>query len=188
MTQQLFREHDLRETLKSIKESIVKEINSLPESKLSLISVEARRRRTLVTKYIIDVPIIKKNNITVDYGDSEEGTYFIFRIPFSGNSEMFNNCPSSPIITSAILPDEKLSSGCVDVAYNLPRKELKDLHKNFAHYLELMQEHLNRIQNEVNVFNDSLEQYVIDKIDERMEKLRYDKEIIDNIPYRCVKN
>ena len=113
MTEPLFCHFDLRETLKQIEQTMLKEIRSLSESR-TLNSSHEDLCKHFVGKYSVEMPEINEEGITADYGDAQinvsgrfeymvrdgsrpfltTGTRVTFYVPFTGDGQLFH-CSAS---------------------------------------------------------------------------------------------
>ena len=199
MTDSLFRDADLSDVLARQGQAMANEIGSLSEDRVLNTSPE-KLCEYFVEKYRIEPPVIQRSGIQADYGDAKidvsrrieyavfdrnvpayvTGTRISFFIPFSGDSELFRCRPSTFSLNP---PRGAVRGNELMFVYDRTSQDVANVGTEFERELESVQQHLNRIADQVEQFNSTLRSNSSQGIGGRREKLLQDRGVIEGLGF-----
>jgi len=196
-------ERPLSEYLENKKLEVKREIDELKEDYILNVS-EEDLTKALVEKYILETPKIMIDKIyslepkEVDVDVSQDpngnildrsrppyrkGTLFTIVIPFEGDKELFYYQPSAYCsgTRKGNIQENKLF-----LEYKITHHDAEALKKDRDHDIEWIQYYLKYVENDVNNYNNSLENYIKNLIKTRKDKLLQDRNLLSslNIPIK----
>ena len=195
----LFRNADLRDVLAGQEQAMANEIGSLSEERILNTSPE-KLCDYFVEKYRIEPLVIQRSGIQTDYGDAQvdvsrrfeyavfdrgiptyvTGTRITFFVPFSGDQELFKCRPS----TFSLNPPRGVVRGNELVfVYERTTQNVTNIGNEFERELQSVQQHLDRIADQVDQFNSTVRSKVSQGIGVRREKLLQDRGIIEGLGF-----
>lgn len=193
----------LRDYLEHRKSEIKEEIYQFDEDYILNVS-EEELTKVLVEKYSLEPPILRLNEkhllepkeVDVDVSQDPnrvifdrsrpfyiKGTLTRLVIPFEGNEELFYYQPSTCL---TIIPRGKIFRNELYLEYTTTCHDPEFLKKEIEHDILQIQSYLNWVKNDVDNFNNSLENYIRDLIKTRKDKLLQDRNLVSslNIPIK----
>ena len=199
MTDSLFRDADLSDVLARQGQAMANEIGSLSEDRVLNTSPE-KLCEYFVEKYRIEPPVIQRSGIQADYGDAKidvsrrieyavfdrnvpayvTGTRISFFIPFSGDPELFRCRPSTFSLNP---PRGAVRGNELMFVYDRTSQDVANVGTEFERELESVQQHLNRIADQVEQFNSTLRSNSSQGIGGRREKLLQDRGVIEGLGF-----
>ena len=195
----LFRDADLRDVLARQEQVMANEIGSLSEERVLNTSPE-QLCDYFVEKYRIEPPVIQRSGIQADYGDAKidvsrrfeyavfdrnvpayvTGTRISFFVPFSGDPELFRCRPS----TFSLNPPRGAVRGNELVfVYDRTTQDVANVGTELERELQSVQQHLDRIADQVEQFNSTVLSNASQGIGARREKLLQDRGIIEGLGF-----
>ena len=199
MTGSLFRDADLRDVLAGQEQAMANEIGSLSEERVLNTSPELLCDY-FVGKYRIEPPVIQRSGIQADYGDAKidvsrrfeyavfdrdvpayvTGTKISFFVPFSGDPELLRCRPS----TFSLNPPRGVVRGNELVfIYDRTAQDVAKVGTEFERELQSVQQHLDRIADQVEQFNSVVLSNASRGIGARREKLLQDRGLIEGLGF-----
>ena len=199
MTDFLFSGADLRDVLVGQERAMANEIGSLSEERVLNTSPE-QLCDYFVEKYRVEPLAIQRSGIQTDYGDAKidvsqrfeyavfdrdvpayvPGTRISFFVPFSGDSELFRCRPS----TFSLNPPRGVVRGNELVfVYDRTTQDVANVGTEFKQELKSVQQHLDRIAEQVEQFNTTVLSNASQGIGARREKLLQDRGIIEGLGF-----
>ena len=193
-----YEKGDLRDYLERKKLEIKDEIYGLNEDYILNVS-EADLLESLRKKYIMNPPILKVDekyqlepqetdvDVSQDYGRVIlnrqkpfyiKGTLITIVIPFDGDEELFHFQPST---FSTVLPEGKIIENKLFLEYTKTDYEVDSLKRKIEQDIQTIQSYLNWVKNDVDNFNNSLENYIRDLIKTRKDKLLKDRNLASSL-------
>ena len=185
----------LRDFLESQKTKIREDIYSFDEDYLLNVS-EEDLVKALGGKYILDSPVLKIDekyllnpketdiNVSQDYDriilnrDRPfyiKGTQITLVIPFKGDEELFYYQPST---SSTVIPEGVIYNNELHLNYKVTKHNSGALKRKIDQDIQRVQSYLKWVENDVNNFNNSLEDYIRNLIKTRKEKLLKDRDLV----------
>lgn len=195
----LFLRFDLRERLHQVKLGIKADIRFLSESEIMnadintlkedlLSSNEVRTPRIFEEKIEIDKEEVEVD-VSRDYNryipDPSQpsfitGTRITYRIPFTGDGELFEHKSS---LMSLNPPRGVVEDNELLLLFDTADQNSELIEREFNNSLSRIKQHLKSIENDISVFKDSLQPLIIEEIEKRRQKLINDKKLIKNLGY-----
>ena len=200
MTDRLFSQYELRETLRQREQSILQEINGLSEAQ-TLNASHEDLCKYFTERCYVNMPEIAEDGITTSYGDVEKvgggsfddvpsrhgyppssvtGTRVTFFVPYNGDGELFK-CRASTASLSppiAVVGKDELS-----FVYDRTTGGAGEIPKEFQEDLKRLKQSLNWVKNDVVKFNSAIATTINQGINARREKLLQDRQLVESIGY-----
>lgn len=189
---------DLRNYLESRKLEIKEEINRFDEDYILKVS-EEDLVKTLVQKYILYPPILildkkyqlepkevdvdvsqDRNRIIIDISKPFyiKGTLITVVIPFEGDEELFYYRPST---FSLVIPQGRIEDNELFLEYTVTHYDSDSLKNEIQKDIQQIESHLNWAKNDIDNFNNSLDDYIRNLIKTRKNKLLKDRNLVSSL-------
>jgi hypothetical protein len=186
---------DLRDYLEHKKLEVKGEIDGFDENYILNVS-EEELIKALVEKYTLEPPTLKidekyllePREVDVDVSQDPnrvifdrsrpfyiKGTLTTMVIPFEGDEELFYFQPST---FSTVIPRGKIHENNLYLEYITTHHDAESLKKEIEHDIQQIQSHLSWVKNDVNNFNNSLENDIKNLIKTRKDKLLRDRNLL----------
>jgi len=186
---------ELRNYFEGIKSEIKNEIYSFDENYILNVN-EEELIRALVEKYTLHPPVLKldekylleprevdidvsqdPNRVIIDRSKPFyiKGTLITVVIPFEGDEKLFHFQPSA---WSSILLQGKINGNELFLEYPVTHSDSDSLKIQIERDIQSIQLYLTRVKNDVDYFNNSLENYIRNLIKTRKEKLLKDRTLV----------
>ncbi|MGI2335728.1 MAG: hypothetical protein ACRKGH_03680 [Dehalogenimonas sp.] len=198
MTDILFNRSDLRAVIESHEKKLYQQINEIPENQLLNTSVDDLCLY-FVEEYTINVPILNRDGIQMDYGDvgidvSRRSGYAVFRdrptyvtgtiitfyVPFEGDKELFKCRPSTFNYNP---PRADVQDNELVFQYQRTISEIEKIEAEFKHELQGTEEYLSWIKKDVTEFNNGLPTKAHSYIEKRRDKILKDRGLVEKIGF-----
>jgi hypothetical protein len=197
----LFSGKPLREYLDIALRGLIKEIESLPSSKV-LTAGDEELAADLIEKYSVTTPLLDEARITVDQKDTKvdvsndpmriayhlnpgrptyiDGTIFTYFVPFAGNAAVFRCRPS---YYSSNFPEAAIDEQELIFAYEDTRHDTDGIRNKFAADLEETKKLLAWSDNDIRSHNENVAQTSRTKLADRRAKLTRDEQVVQQLGY-----
>lgn len=195
----LFSRGYLRDYLEHKKLEIKEEIYKLDEDYILNVS-EEDLVRAIVKKYTLNHPVLKleekyllePKEIDIDARHYDYGRFILNRnepfyikgtqitlvIPLEGDEELFYYQPST---FSTIIPQGVIYNNELHLNYKVTNHDSDLLKREIDQDIQRIQSYLKWVENDVNNFNNSLENYIRNLIKTRKEKLLKDRNLVSSL-------
>lgn len=184
----LFGKARLDDVFHSTRQKILKEINGFQADYLLNISIDDLIAH-IVDKHTGHPPVLHEDRIEIcDQGELKEkgydniprrsGTYFIFAIPFSGESEFFFYRPSSFTMNP---PDGFITGDELRLRYERRDHNAEAIKTFLNKDIATIKKYLNWIHEDVEKWNSALEPLIREQLYSRKEQLLKDKGLVASL-------
>lgn len=179
--------------------AMTKELSGLPGDRL-LNTSEADLTDYLVSKYGLDVPVLKKDGIYVDQEEAKvdvsgdfrraifdpsrpyyiSGTSVHLTVPFSGDHNMFRVQPSQFSLNP---PRGRINCDTLVLTFTGVDLDQSRLRAEINRVIEDVERNLSRQRQDAKSFNDQLRQKVVNSIQSRRRKLLDDRNLVASLGF-----
>lgn len=203
-----YKKGNIQDYLDQLKFELEKKIKEMkPKDVLS--KSEENLCQDLVSRYLLETPILHEDKIyahepeEIDIDISQDRTRGILdrsrpfyvkgisvtiAIPFDGNSELFQYRPST--FSSSGPPCGQIVGKEVQLIYKKEKHNSKELKQEYTRDINEIKKHLNFIKSDIEKYNESLEPFVKQLINQRKKRLEKAKKLVEDlgIPVREYNN
>lgn len=184
----LFASRELRQVIEGLRAEIRREVDALEANRL-LNTAPADLAAYLVEKYEIELICLHRDQMTADgsecqidvsrdqkrfFSGTHRGPYYIpgqrirVVIPFDGDAELFYCRPSA---FTSTFPRGVIENGALVLAWEMPHDVTRDLKPEIDRAIQGIEQHLDWVRNDVQVFNGSLPGIAAEAIESRRKRL-----------------
>lgn len=193
----LFYYGDLRQTLENHRKNLLEKIGNLSANQLTDETLQATRRH-FVDEYSVaplelqpedfalEDPKEIKRTVQGNWGPiTRKALFYKFRIPFRGDSNLFRLQPS----TYNMNPPRGAIEGS-DLIYTQERedRDAESIQREVQKFIASVQQHLDWQNPMVGNWNAELPHLVEKATNDRKDKLHADKQLIDGLGFRIIRN